>query len=156
MKARRTRIIVAAIVGLAAMALVLAPLQVCRDWAFVDRNTGARKGYREWFLGFRTGVWYRETALETFMRAKFPREFRQEWISYAGTGRNAFGTALLYGHGRPGSIMLLKPEMIDEYCGQVSESENKQLYDGLASGERDRIQKTVDALVQKVIDRRTR
>ena len=128
------------------MALVLAPLQVCRDWAFIDQNTGARKGYRQWIFGRRTSAWYRATALETFMRAKYPREFRQAWVSYAGTGRNAFGSAVLYGHGRPGPIMLLMPEMIDDYCGQASESENKQLYDVLASGERDKVHKTVDAL----------
>ncbi len=35
------------------------------------------------------------------MRSNHPAEFRQDWVSYAGTGRNIFGGATLYGHGRP-------------------------------------------------------
>jgi hypothetical protein len=155
MKARLI-LIIAGIVGLVLLLLALATCQVCRDWAFIDQNTGAQKGYREWFFGLRTGSWYRETRLETFMRAKHPGEFRQGWISYAGTGRNALGNAILRGHGRPGPIFQLRPEMIDDYCGQATESETKQLYDLFASGERDKVQKAVDAVIEKVIDEKIR
>jgi len=95
------------------MALLLPAVQVCRDWAFIDRNTGSRKGYRDWSLGWRSGSWYRESAIEAFMRSRHRAEFQQDWVSYAGTGRTIFGGAILAGHGRPGPIVLLKTEAID-------------------------------------------
>ena len=77
------------------------------------------------------------------MRSKHPEAFHQKWVSYAGTGRNVFGQAMLYGHGRPGPILLLKPEVIDAYCGHASETAKRRLYDVLASGDRQKIQDLV-------------
>jgi hypothetical protein len=138
------------IVGLVGLALVLPAVQVCRDWAFIDQNTGSRKGYREWFFGVRTGVWYEETALETFMRTKQPGEFRQQWVSYAGTGRSIFGGATLHGHGRPGPVMSLKVELIDDYCARTSDSEKRQAYDVFAGGKLEEIERLVDDMFERV------
>jgi hypothetical protein len=152
-KAPPTIVIVGLVAGLA-LVVALPSLPVCRDFGFIDQNTGARKGYREWFFGGRTGFCYRETALETFMHTKHPAEFRQQWVSYAGTGRNVFGGATVFGHGRPGPIIQLRPEMIDEYCGQASESEKKGLYDALASGKRDVIQEAVNRVIETVFNQK--
>ena len=137
-----------------ALALVLPAVQVCRDWAFIDQNRGSRKGYRDWSLGWRSRSWYQESALETFMRSKHPAGFRQEWVSYAGTGRNLFGGATLHGHGRPSRIILLKPDAIDDYCGQASEAEKKRLYDVFTSGASDKIQELVDHINDTVMSAR--
>lgn len=145
MKARGIYVVVGLIV-VVVLALVLPAVQVCRDWAFVDRNTGSRKGYREWSLGWRSGSWYRESAVEAFMRSKHPAEFRQDWVSYAGTGRNIFGGATLTGHGRPGRIVLLRTETIDDYCRGVSETEKRRLYDVFASGDETKIRELVDQI----------
>lgn len=142
MKARRTLII--GLIAVVALALALPAVSVCRDWAFIDRNTGSRKGYREWFLGWRTGSWSQESVIEAYMRASHPGEFRQDWVSYAGTGRNVFGGATSYGHGRPGPIAKLRPEAIANHCRTASAAEMRRLYDGLASGDESRIRGLVD------------
>jgi len=134
------------LIGVVVLALVLPAVQVCRDWAFVDRNTGSRKGYREWSLGWRSGSWYQESALEVFMRSNYPTEFRQDWVSYAGTGRNIFGGATLYGHGQPGPIVLLRPEAVDDYCRVASQIEKRRLYDVFASGDEAKIRKLTDQI----------
>lgn len=147
-KARRTYILVGLIV-VVALGLVLPAVQVCRDWAFIDRNSGSRKGYRDWSFGWRSGLWYQESAIEAFMRSKHPDEFRQDWVSYAGTGRNVFGGATLHGHGRPGRIISLKPEMIENYCRSASESEKRRLYDVFVSRDEERIQALVDQIIER-------
>ena len=150
MRARRTYIVVGLLV-VVALALVLPAVQVCRDWAFVDRNTGSRKGYRDWFLGWRTSSWYQESAIETFMRSNHPAEFRQDWVSYAGTGRNIFGGATLHGHGRPGPIVLLKPEVVADYCRSASETEKRRLYDVFASGDGEKIRELADHISETIM-----
>lgn len=110
-----------------ALVLVLATVQVCRDWALIDRTTGSRQGYRDWFFGWRSGSWYQESALETFMRSKHPADLRPDWVSYQGTGRNVFGGAMLHGHGRPGPILFLKPDVLAEYCRRASDTEKRRV-----------------------------
>lgn len=78
------------------------------------------------------------------MRSNHPAEFRQDWVRYAGTGRNIFGGATLHGHGRPGPIVLLRPEAIDDYCRVASEADKRRLYDVLASGDEAKIRGAVD------------
>lgn len=140
------KLVLLGLVAMIAVAVVLPVFQVCRDWAFIDQNTGSRKGHRDWFFGWRTSSWYQATALETFMRNNHLQEFRQAWTSYAGTGRNIFGGATLHGHGRPSRIILLTPQDIDGYCGQVSDVEKERLYDVLASGESEEINRLVDQI----------
>lgn len=82
------------------------------------------------------------------MRAKHPDELRQAWVSYAGTGRNIFGGATLYGHGRPGPIIHLSPELIAAYCGKASEAEQRRLYDVLSRGSPE----AVEMLVQRIVE----
>lgn len=149
MRAPRTCIVVGLLVVLAS-ALVLPAVPVCRDWAFVDRNTGSRKGYRDWLFGWRTGSWYRESALEAFMRSDHPTEFRQDWVSYAGTGRNVFGRATLHGHGRPGPMVLLPPEVIGEYCSSASRTEKRRLYDVFASGDGEKIRELANHIRETI------
>jgi hypothetical protein len=133
------------------LALVLPAVQVCRDWAFIDRNTGSRKGYRDWAPGWRTGSWYRQSAIEVFMRSDHPAELQQDWVSYAGTGRNIFGGATRHGHGRPGPIVLLRPEAIDDYCRDASQREKRRLYDVFASGDEARIRELVHQITEAII-----
>jgi hypothetical protein len=142
----RHKFIVAGLVAVVALVLVVPIVPLCRDWAFVDQNTGSRKGHRAWFIGWRTGIWYRESALEAFMRAKHPEAFQQSWVSYAGTGRNIFGQRVLHGHGRPGPIIQLVPEVLDAYCGHASDQEKRRLYEVFASADRQKIPDLVNQI----------
>jgi len=85
------------------------------------------------------------------MRSKHPGEFRQDWVSYAGTGRNVFGGATLSGHGRPGFIVLLKPEAIADYCRLASETEKRRLYDVFASGDAEKIRELSDHISKTIM-----
>ncbi len=131
------------------LAVVLPGIETYRDMALIDRNTGSRKGYRDWPLGWRTGSWYQQSALEAFMRSNYPAEFRQDWVSYKGTGRNIFGGAMSLGHGRPGPIVALKPEAIDHYCRGASPTEKRRLYDVFASGDEVKIGELVEPIMEE-------
>ena len=128
------------------LAILLPVVPVCRDWAFVDRATGSRQGYREWFFGWRTGEWHRQTALEDFVRRDRPAGLQQDWVSYAGTGRNVFGRSLVHGHGRPGPILGLSPDLIDDYCRTASEGEKRRLLEVFASGDAARIREEIQRI----------
>ena len=117
---------------------------VYRDWAYICENTGSRKGHREWFLGYTTGHWYQKSALEEFVQREFPGELHQRWTSYAGTGKNALGRPVLFGHGRPGAILCLRTEFFDRYVAQLSRTEKKALYDLLSSDQQERIREEVE------------
>lgn len=139
---------VAAVLAVIALCCLAAyGLQAYRDWAFICTNTGSRKGHREWFFGSETDQWYRQSALERFMRSKHPDDLRHQWVSYAGTGKNIFSMALLYGHGRPGPITLIRPELLDEHIGSLTDAEKRSLYDLLVSGDPDEIKKKIEQIV---------
>lgn len=144
----RRWIIILGLAALVALALALPPVSICRDRAFIDRHTGSRTGHREWRFGIRSGDWYQASALEAFMRAKHPDDLRQDWVSYAGTERNIFGGATLFGHGRPGPIIHLSLEQIAAYCGKASEAEQRRLYDVLSAGEPE----AVEVLVRRIAE----
>ncbi len=48
--------------------LAIFNFEVYCNWAFICRNTGSRKGYRQWFFGVQTGHWHNESALEKFIK----------------------------------------------------------------------------------------
>ncbi len=145
MRVKTRRILIfAGVVITITLALLMPVVPVCRDCAFVDRATGSRRGYREWFFGWRTGEWYRQTALEEFVRRDRPAGLQQDWVSYAGTGRNVFGGSLVHGHGRPGPILGLSPDLIDDYCRTASEAEKHRLLEVFASGDAARIREVVE------------
>ena len=145
-----------AVVVLAVLAFPLFSFQVCTDRAFVDETTGSRRGYREWLFGTHSGEWYKESALETFIRTNQPTLLRQRWTSFAGTGRNVFGGAISAGHGRPGAVLMLAPENIAEYCVRASEAEKRRLYDTLSAGDQPKIRQLASEVLEKLVDDMTR
>jgi len=145
MKSRRPLIVVLLLIAILS-ALVLPAAPVCRDWAYIDRHTGSRKGHRDWAIGLRSGAWYQESALEAFMRSRHPADFRQDWVSYAGTGRNIFGKAIQFGHGQPGPIVVLSPNAIRAYSKTATPTEMRRLYDVFASGDQAKVRELVDQI----------
>jgi hypothetical protein len=139
---------IAAAVAAGALILVVPGIRIYTDRAFVDVNTGSRKGHREWFTGWRSGEWYQESAVEAFMRASHPEEMRQKWVSYAGTGRNILGSAISHGHGRPGPIVFLKPEQIANHCSRLTAAEKHDLYATLSGGDEAQVKTTVERILE--------
>jgi len=143
------KITLLAMVGCAGVALAVVQVlefQVCRDWAFICENTGSRKGHREWFLGWESADWYKESELERFMKADYPSQLQYRWTSYAGTGKNIFGMRILSGHGRPGPILLLHQEMLNAYVRRLDAAGRKALYELLASGDESRVEREVERI----------
>ena len=144
---KRLAIYSAGILGLIAAALILSGVEFYRDIALLDRNTGSRKGYREWFFSLRAGEWQQASFLEHYMRSQHPGDFQQRWISYQGTGHNGFGRAIRFSHGRPGPIVMLPIEKLDNYCEQASASEKDRLYETFAGDNAAEIQSIVDHIL---------
>ena len=138
-------------VALPVLAFALLSFRICTDRAFVDETTGSRRGYREWLFGTHSGEWYKESALETFIRTNQPTMLGQRWTSFAGTGRNVFGGSVSFGHGRPGAVLLLRPEDINEFCSRASEAEKRRLYDTLSAGNQPRIAELANQVLESLL-----
>ena len=123
---------------------------VYRDWAFICENTGSRKGNREWFMDLKTGHWYKESRLEEFMETNYPDGLSYRWVSYAGTGRNIFGTAVLHGHGYP-ELAHLPYKVLNRYVEQIEDKEKRRLYDVFSGGDVQSIKDEVDRIWEKVL-----
>jgi len=132
--------------------IVIIPFEVCRDWAFICENTGSRKGYRAWFFGLETGHWYKKSKLEEFMEAKHQNVLTYRWISYAGTGRNVYGSAISFRHGFPGPIMSITYDILNWYVSRINDEDKRALYDVFASGDRQRISKEISTIFDQYLN----
>lgn len=147
-KMKKIRLAQYAILAIAAIVIfiLVPPFQVCRDWAFICENTGSQKGYRAWFFGLETGHWYKKSKLEEFMETKHPDALNYRWISYAGTGRNVFGAAILHDHGWPGPIITIPYDVFNQYISHIEDEKKKALYDVFTSNDKHRIAKEISMI----------
>lgn len=132
--------------------VLLITVPAYRDWAFICENTGSRKGYRQWLFGLETGHWYKESPLEEFIQSEVPDDLVYRWTSYAGTGKNIFGTAILHGHGRPGAITHLDHETLSKWTEKNDAATVRQLYDLLVSDNQKKIEKQVMDIWEEVLN----
>jgi hypothetical protein len=139
---------IACVIALVASLLLAVAYPVCRDWAYLDTNTGSRRGYREWIFGIRTGHWERPSKVDVFMQGRFPRELEHRWISYAGTGRNIFGMKVLHGHGRPGQLLRIDQQTLNQWFETLPEEEKRQFYALLVSNDQEAIEKKIDLIYE--------
>ncbi len=105
--------------------------------------------YREWSFGLRANEWYRESTLEKFMKKSHPEIFQHRWTSYAGRGSSLIPGTVRNGHGRPGPIYFLRPEILDARVDALSDLERVALYQALSSGNKDLCQSIVDEMIEK-------
>jgi len=138
---------IAGFVVLAIGGLVLSAFEVYEDCAYICKNTGSRKGYRQWFFGAETGRWYHESELEEFMRANYSTQLQEDWVSYMGTGKNVFGVSMSFGHERPGPIMHADSERLDTYVRSLDDAGKKSLYELFSSGDESRIRSEVEKIL---------
>ncbi len=122
------------------------------DRGFICENTGSRMGYREWPFGIRTNEWYRESQLEKFMKNSHPEVFEHRWTSYSGRGSSLIPGTVMNGHGRPGPILFLRLEMLDEWVKVSSDHERFTLYQAFSSGNKDMCRSGIDEIIEKSIE----
>ena len=149
MKRLRQTIYIIIILVVAVILFSLSCLPVYRDWANICEKTGSRKGNREWFMGLKTGYWYKESKLEGFMKTNYPDDLSYRWMSYEGTGRNIFGMAVLRGHGYP-ELARLPYKVLNRYVENVDDKEKRRLYDVFSGGDVQCIRDEVTRIWEKV------
>ncbi len=132
----------------------LLTFQAYRGWVFICENTGSYKGHTEWFFGKQTGFWCKKSVLENFITENYPDIIiEHHWTSCAGTGRNIFGMAMLFGHGQPGAIMSIPPEVLEDWVQMSEPDEVLELYKLLASDkEEDMKKQRIEAICDEVFD----
>jgi hypothetical protein len=114
--------------------IVFPGIELYRDCAFVCEYTGSRKGYREWCFGERTHCWNDESTVETTIKRHFPDQLQNKWTMFGGTGYSAWGSAVSFGHGRPGTIVAIPVTVMNNYCGTLSTQEVMSLYNLMRYG----------------------
>lgn len=145
---KRFWVLLSACVASLSVMVVLLPVEVCVDRAFIDQCTGSRRGGREWVFGVTNNQWYWESPLEIFIRQRFPSELEQRWVCYAGNGRDIYGLRTSMGHGRPGPVINIDRNLFLIWFRDNTDSEKKALYDTLRRADRDAMRKAVDDLEQ--------
>ncbi len=148
---KRKRPITYAFFVVTVLAVIALNVQAYRDWGFVCENTGSKKGYRKWILGFKTDHWYKESPLEKFMQAQAPEELDHRWTSYKGTGKNILGMSVLFGHGRPGFVPQLPHSIQSRWIDKNDPAKVRELYDLFVSEDQDAIHERVMEIWDEVM-----
>ena len=149
MKQKHLSILLLTVVTVVVLVLVVSPIQICRDWAYICENTGSRKGHREWTFGPKTGHRYQNSPLEEFLQTNASGQLSHRWTSYAGTGKNVFGRTVLFGHGRPGAILQLRHEVLRQWIDKNDDDEVHQLYDLLVAGNQPEIDAKIESICEE-------
>jgi len=138
--------LIIAITVLVIAGVILPNFVVYTDRAFVCENTGSRKGWREWCIGGKTGCWYQKSPLEEFIEARAPEALVHRWTSCAGTGRDILGIAVIYAHGSPGPIQMLRHDILCKWMKANDPAAIRAFYDLLVSGDRKQIEEKVSQI----------
>jgi hypothetical protein len=127
----------------------MSTVDIATDYAYYCQDTGSRHGYRVWWNGARTRVWYRASPLEEFMKKEYPRVRGGNWMVYAATGKNFLGQPVMFTDFRAVSgAFFLKDEAARAWIAHHSKAEVRALYDSLAASN----PTSADAIVKKIND----
>lgn len=132
----------------ACVLVVVLSFRAFTDYAYVCENTASRKGHRQWFLGLRTGAWYYQSPIETFMQQTHPDKLEHRWMSYAGTGKNIFGQSMSFGHGKSPLSQLRFARDFESYIATLSPEMRLELYHTFSTGDYAAVQAAVDEIVE--------
>ena len=78
---------------------------------------------------------------------------RRRWASYAGTERNIYGAKLTRGHGRPGPILQVPIDWLNQWFVTLPDAEKKAFYELLLSEDRNEIQVRINDIYDYLIER---
>jgi hypothetical protein len=118
------------------------------DRAYICESTGSRKGHREWFFGTHTNLWYRKSELERFLESKHPDLLEHSWTSYMGSGRSLIPGMQRCEHGRPGPILFLDTDLLDDHVSSLSDDQCLELYRIFSDANKEAIQIQVVAIIE--------
>ena len=135
-----------------AVALVAFSIEMYRDWAFICENTGSRNGYRQWIFGPKTGHWQKTSPLEEFIQSRKPDALVHRWTSYAGSGKNVFGTPMSRVHGHPGAILHLDHKIQQRWIDKNDTTSVHELYELLVSDDEEQIDKRIRDIWDEVLN----
>ena len=124
---------------------------VVTDRSYICENTGSKKGHREWIFGAHTNNWYRKSELERFMEISHPNLLKHSWTSFAGDGRSLIPLTISRGHGRPGPILSLDSELLDQHVSSLSDAQRLELYQIFSNGSKNDIRLKVESIVESRI-----
>lgn len=85
-------------------------MAIVADWVLwqvrrveVDEHTGSRRGWTQWRLGIRTGVWYQESPIESAVR-RLGMPVEAQWVFSHADGRDPLGLSRWYADGRVNAL----------------------------------------------------
>ncbi|MBI9019386.1 MAG: hypothetical protein JEZ07_19225 [Phycisphaerae bacterium] len=132
---------------------LLCGVVVYTDRAFICQNTGSIKGYRQWQWGSSSGQWYRQSELEKFMKDKYPDRLEYDWSSYAGTGKNIFGTKTYRSHEHPRNRMFAPNTffgLLNDHVKGLDDQGRLELYEFFKTQDEKAIQAKLEQLVDEL------
>ena len=92
--------------------------------------------------------------MEDFIQSEAPDALVHRWTSFAGTGKNVFGKAILFGHGRPGAIIKLDHEVLRNWIQKNDAETVRQFYDLLVSDNQKEIEERVAEIWQEFLNQK--
>jgi hypothetical protein len=91
--------------------------------------------------------------LEVFTETEAPNAMIYRWTSCAGTGKNLYGRATLYGHATLGGVLQLKHEVLGYYVERHPPGEVRDLYDLFVGDDQEKIERRMKDIWDEFLDR---
>ena len=102
----------------------------------------------------KTGLRSEKSVLENYIAENCPDIIiEHRWTSCEGTGKNIFGMAVLFGHGRPGPIMEIPDDVLEEWIQNNEQEAVLNFYELLCSDEDEDLKRQrINEIVEEIFD----
>lgn len=111
-------------VGLTVLIIFSISIPVKKEQGFRCQRCASNKEFTTWFHYFTTNEKYERTLFENFCK-----DNGHEWISYNGTTKTFWGSAIVFSHGRPSILSMIPTEVWNEYLIYQNEESKKILFE---------------------------
>ncbi len=122
---------------------------VKKEYGYVCLNTASRKTHTTWVELFRASATYEKSPIEEYLESE-KADWRHDWVSYNGTGKNIFGMSISWGHGRPGAVSEMHPEIFP-FIRSLSDSQKEEIYSVLKSGNQEAIHLKIESIYNRML-----
>ena len=135
------------------IALALPFITIRTESAFICTHTGSIQGRTEWIFGIVTDEYYIRSDLESYSYNGIPLGSNQNWVSFKGTGYSLLNAPTVRAHGRPGPIVSLKTDQINEWARISSPGEISQAIERLRSRDENVVELQIETMLDKLLNR---